>query len=133
MIFPMFGKGSSDRSRGPEERTQGERLFPHAGYAHLRGLSVRLAAELPHLNRSLRSLFPSEIIYRFAFSFDHRGLVFAAPFGHCFAYAKPLSTSSRVSGWRALGHAPSGSCNLAHNVLKYRPLQLSFPYPRVRF
>lgn len=51
----MFGKGSSDdaggvinRSRGPEERTQGERLFPHAGYAHIRGLSVRLAAELPH-------------------------------------------------------------------------------------
>jgi hypothetical protein len=30
---------------------------------------VRLAADCQHLNRSLRSLFPPEIIYRFAFSF----------------------------------------------------------------
>jgi len=118
----MFGKGSSDRSRGPEERTQGERLFPHAGYAHIRGLfdpskpwPERMArpfaqANYQHLNRSLRSLFAAQIIYRFAFSFDHRDLY---PFV-----------------WM-----PSAGCrsNVTHNVIKDRSLQLSFARLRVRF
>ena len=53
---------------GRGEHTQGERFFRMQGMLISVDFVVRRSG-LPHLNRSLRSLFPSEIIYRFAFSF----------------------------------------------------------------
>ena len=68
-----------------------------SGFFRMQGMLISVDW-LPHLNHSLRSLFPSEIIYRFAFNFDHRGLVLCRSLWSLLRIREASLHKVRVSG-----------------------------------